>query len=116
MDLIYFKEDEFDNFKKMDKDFLRLLDQCRHAAQTPFRITSDYRNKRKNKDVGGSPDSAHLYGYAVDIACSNSVARSSIIRAALSVGITRIGVGSNFLHLDIADRYITKPDNVIWTY
>jgi len=116
MDLIYFKEGEFDNFKKMDKDFLCLLDKARHIAQTPFKITSDYRSKKKNKAVGGSPDSAHLYGYAIDLACSNSIARSAIIRAALSVGITRIGVGSNFLHLDIADRYITKPANVIWTY
>jgi seryl-tRNA synthetase len=49
----------------------------------PMIITSDYRNKKKNKEVGGAP---------------------------------RIGVASNFLHFDIADRYTTKPKNVLWVY
>lgn len=116
MELVYFKESEFDNFGKMDKDFLLLLDKVRHISGVPMTINSDYRTKKKNKEVGGKPDSAHLYGYAVDVDCSNGVARSLLIRAALDVGITRIGIGSTFLHFDIAERYITKPANVIWTY
>jgi len=116
MVLMYFNAKEFDNFEKMDSEFLRLLDEVRHLSGVPMIITSDYRNKNKNKEVNGSPDSAHLYGWAVDVACANSIARMALIKAALEVGITRIGVASNFLHFDIADRYSTKPKNVIWTY
>lgn len=116
MDLIYFDREEFDNFDKMDSEFLKLLDKIRHISGVPMIITSDYRTKKKNKEVGGKPDSAHLYGWAVDVACANGVARMALIKAALEVGITRIGVAKNFLHFDIADRYSTKPKNVIWTY
>jgi zinc D-Ala-D-Ala carboxypeptidase len=111
-----FEKDEFDNFEKMDKAFLNILDEIRHISGVPMIITSDYRNKKKNKEVGGAPDSAHLYGYAVDVACSNSVARMALINASLECGVTRIGVASNFLHFDIADRYTTKPKNVLWVY
>lgn len=116
MDLIYFDKEEFDNFEKMDSEFLKLLDEIRHLSGVTMIITSDYRTKKKNKEVKGSPDSAHLYGWAVDVACANSIARMALIKAAIEVGITRIGVASNFLHFDIADRYSTKPKNVIWTY
>ena len=112
----YFEKDEFDNFEKMNKAFLNILDEIRHYSGVPMIITSDYRSKKKNKEVNGSPDSAHLYGYAVDVACSNSVARMALINAALECGVTRIGVASNFLHFDIADRYTTKPKNVLWVY
>lgn len=113
---MYFDREEFDNFDKMDKEFLQLLDKVRHLSGVPMVITSDWRSKKKNKEVNGKPDSAHLYGYAVDVACSNSVARMALIKAAIEVGITRIGVADNFIHLDIADRYTTKPPNVLWTY
>lgn len=117
MKLRHFKADEFDHFDKMDEAFLLLLDEVRERSGVPMVISSDYRTKKKNRAVGGSPDSAHLYGYAVDVKVRNSVARMAIIKAALEVGITRIGVADSFVHLDIADRYLTsKPPNVLWTY
>ena len=34
-------------------------------------VTSQYRDKRKNKDVGGAEDSSHMYGLAADYVLKN---------------------------------------------
>ena len=125
MDLKYFDISEFDSPDlpssgiNMDSGFLQLLDECRETAGIPFKITSGYRTKEYNqslKDRGykASKNSAHLKGFAVDIAATDSVTRHKIISAALSVGINRIGVAKTFVHLDTDPE---KPaQNCIWTY
>lgn len=45
----------------------QLLEPIRLHTNTPIRITSGYRSKPLNQLVKGSPTSAHLTGYAVDI-------------------------------------------------
>ena len=115
----YFKYSEFDSPDllgsglKMDKVTLEKLDRCRGLADIPFIITSGVRTIAHNKKCGGVSDSSHLKGYAVDIRCSNSSDRFKIINSALEVGFTRIGISSNFIHLDY-DPY--KVSQVIWTY
>ena len=39
--------------KLMDKRFLELLDNARDIAGVPFKITSGYRTKAHNREVGG---------------------------------------------------------------
>jgi zinc D-Ala-D-Ala carboxypeptidase len=102
----------------MDKDFLSMLDNARDIAKTPFRITSGYRTKEHNiaiyKKLGKKPiKSSHLKGVACDIACNDSRARFLIINALLEAGFTRIGIASNFIHVD---SDCEKSQNVIWTY
>ena len=102
----------------MDKDFLSMLDNARDIAKTPFKITSGYRTKEHNiaiyKKLGKKPiESSHLKGVACDIACSDSRARFLIINALLEAGFTRIGISSNFIHVD---SDCEKSQNVIWTY
>ena len=114
-----FKIEEFDSpdligsGELMDKDFLFMLDKARDLANTSFVITSGYRTKEHNAKVGGVSDSSHCKGMAADIACSDSRKRSNIITALLSVGLTRIGVASSFIHVD---NDLNKSQDVIWTY
>ena len=97
----------------MDKDFLSILDNARDIAKTPFKITSGYRTKEHNVNVGGVEGSSHTKGVACDIACSDSRARYIIIQSLLEAGFTRIGIASNFIHVD---SDCEKSQNVIWTY
>jgi uncharacterized protein YcbK (DUF882 family) len=76
-------------------------------------VTSGFRCPKHNKEVGGSATSSHLKGLAWDVAVDNSRLRYRVIQSALTRGITRIGVGKGFLHLDI-DR--AKDQRVIWLY
>lgn len=105
--------DEVGSGKKMHTDILEMLDQVRDKFDKPIRINSGYRTEKHNAKVGGTPNSSHLKGLAVDIACNNSVDRYHLINCLLDVGFTRIGVGNTFIHVDI-DK--DKSKEVIWTY
>ncbi len=115
----YFDYEEFDSPDKpgsgeefMDKCLLKKLNKCREEAGMPLTINSGYRTVEHNEEINGNSNSSHLRGYAVDIACNDSVSRLKIIKSALRVGFRRIGVGETFIHLD------TDPVSVdcIWTY
>ena len=115
----YFKVTEFASPDEpgsgfnMDKDFVCLLDKARELAGVPFRITSGYRSEKHNKKVGGVKHSSHLRGLAVDIYTPDSNTRFLILDSLFRVGLTRFGLGENFIHVD-ADEL--KPSNVVWTY
>lgn len=121
----YFRYSEFDSpdapgsgEEHMDREFLRLLDQARAIAGVAFRITSGYRTAEYHQDLTDrgyptSTDSAHLQGCAADIEVKNSRHRYLIIRALLTVGLNRIGIGRTFVHVDNLE---TKTEDLIWTY
>ena len=55
-----------------------VLDPIREAWGQPLIVTSGYRSPQLNAAVGGVPTSAHMEGYAVDIAlCSWSTRKIS---------------------------------------
>ncbi len=99
--------------ERMDYDLLKMLDQAREEAGVPFKITSGYRCAEHNAAVGGVKDSAHVYGFAVDIAALSSPARYAVVRALLMLGARRVGIADTFVHVDVDDA---KPDRVMWTY
>ena len=115
----HFKLSEFDcptkkgSGEKMDKEFLYLLDLARGVAGVPFKITSGYRTKQHNKDIGGVSNSSHLKGLAVDISVSDSRRRSIVLNALISVGFNRIGIAKTFIHVDSSKE---KSQNVVWVY
>jgi len=124
MELKYFKLKEFESpdlpgsGDKMDLAFLQKLDKCRELAGVPFKITSGFRTAAYNINLGKrgykiAKNSPHLKGVAADIVASTSDIRYRIITSALAVGITRIGIGKTFIHLDTD---ATKSQNVIWHY
>tara|TARA_R100000808_G_C2103931_1_gene120170 strand:- start:450 stop:803 length:354 start_codon:yes stop_codon:yes gene_type:complete len=104
--------DEKDSGKNMRHDFLEMLDFAREEAQIPFKITSGFRTTTHNRKVGGVENSSHTKGCAADISCNNSIARSTMVRALVNVGFTRLGIASSFIHVD---NDPDKPD-AIWLY
>lgn len=109
----YFKPNEIVGLKP---ELVQMLDKARGLAGVPFSISSGFRTPDKNSAVGGVENSAHLLGKAVDIHCGSSVHRLKMLTALLSVGFTRMGIGSDFIHVDIGTDADNLPQNVCWTY
>lgn len=115
----YFTEKEFNkcspscSISDMDSEFMELLDKLRETAGIPLVINCAYRSKEWDKKKGRSGNSAHTKGVAVDIRCNDSSNRFKIIKAAVELGIPRIGIDGSFIHID---NDPTLPQNVIWTY
>lgn len=86
----------------ISRPFVGLLDQARELVGIPFRVSSGFRCKAHNRQVGGSPDSEHLVGFAADILATDSETRFLVVSAALQVGIRRIGVNPHFVHLGVS--------------
>lgn len=100
-------------YDDMQDGFLRRLEQARAIADTPFTITSAIRCPEWNRKVGGVDSSAHVEGWAVDVAATTGGQRFTIMQAAMDAGFNRIGIAGNFIHMDCDPR---KPANVVWTY
>lgn len=116
--LKYFDIDEFKckcgcGLNIIDENLIRLLDEAREKSGVPFRINSACRCRTHNAVVGGKPSSSHLFGKAVDIACVDSRNRFLMINALLDVGFNRIGIATNFIHVDNDPN---KDEDVIWKY
>ena len=115
----YFNYSEFDSpdvqgsGQLMDKELLEMLDDVRDKFDKPIHINSGYRTPQHNEAVGGTENSSHLRGFAVDIACDNSIDRFDLINCLLDVGFSRIGVAKTFIHADIDPD---KAQGVMWTY
>ena len=117
----YFSEQEFRKCdppcdrESMEQDFLDVMDDIRRRARIPLVINCAYRSREYDKKKGRSGNSAHTQGLAVDIRCNTSENRLKIVKAALECGITRIGIGKTFIHIDMGER-VGLPANVMWHY
>jgi hypothetical protein len=116
----YFSWSEFDSpdakgsgQEMMDEAFIHKLDGIRAEAGFPFIITSGYRTPEHNAKVGGVANSSHIKGFAADIAAVTTSQKTAIAEAAIRHGVTRIGWGNSFIHLDIDP---SKTQNVVWGY
>ena len=114
----YFRQEDFAcrcgcGFDTIDEGLVGILDNLRLSLDAPIIVTSGCRCKYQNKKIGGTEDSAHLKGKAVDIHMRNSQLRYKLIKEAIRLGIVRIGIGRKFIHLDID---IDLPTEVAWVY
>ena len=116
MNLKHFKREEFDcevsGTNNMEMEFLEKLDELRAWCGFPFVITSGYRHPtlhpiEKRKDVPGT----HAQGIAADIKITNAADRLTLVKNAVQLGFTGIGVADDFVHVDTRG---TTP--VMWTY
>lgn len=89
--------------------------ELEHRLGMEVTITSGYRDPEHNRDVGGVEGSEHTYDPAqgVDILCKRSVTRFRMLRELFDMGVQRIGIGKDFLHVGIATD---KPQAVAWVY
>ena len=105
----YFKPHEFQccckydcglGFAQMNPDFLEKIEFARMLADVPFSLNSAIRCEKHNSDVGGSPDSSHMLGLALDIRTPDSRARYKILYGLIKAGFNRIGIYETFIHVD----------------
>jgi uncharacterized protein YcbK (DUF882 family) len=116
-DINYFTDEEFEcpccHRQLIDQRMVSMLDSVRKAIGRPINITSGYRCLLHNMYLMASSTSSHRKGLAVDIACTMPGYRYILLRALIAVGFVRIGIGPNFIHVDVDPG---KLQDRIWTY
>ena len=112
----YFDKSEFNNFEMMDEKLLSMLDKMREIYGHPIKITSSYRSPEHPIEAAKENPGEHAYGAAVDIVSVGGEATFKLVKAAMEVGFTRIGVSrkNNFVHVGIG--YPDAPKITLWTY
>ncbi len=115
MKLKYFKLSDFDcqvtGENKMDPIFLSRLDELREKCGFPFIINSGYRSPKHHIEARKNAPGVHSIGVAADIRVNNGFQRAVIIREAVRLGFTGIGVAKGFVHVDIRTSGISA-----WSY
>ena len=96
-----------------DEDFLKILNLVRHSYGKAIQLNSAYRCRDHNEAVGGKKTSAHRKGKAVDIRCESDADRWKLVNLLIKHGVTRIGVGKDFIHADVDQL---KNKERMWVY
>lgn len=118
-DIKFFQSNEFDSPDvpgsglKMNLDFVAKLDRIRSKLKQPMFINSGFRTPEHNARVGGVDSSSHEIGRAADIRTPSAAMRHQLITLAFAEGISRIGIGQTFVHLDSSEHH---PQQVVWVY
>lgn len=76
-------ESAFENLKRLAD----ALETVRMVLRKPILITSGYRSKELNRMVGGSKNSAHMFGMAADFICPQFGTPLEVCRAVAKHGI-----------------------------
>ena len=86
----------------IDTELVKVLQKIRSHFGKAVTITSAYRTPVKNKAVGGTIYSQHLYGRAADIKVKGIAPKSVAAYAEkLLPGKGGIGIYSTFTHIDV---------------
>lgn len=97
----------------LHKELVERLIMAQRYAGFQFTITSAYRSQAHERSKGRKGTSSHCRGLAVDVSARDSHTRYKIVLAAAFANIPRIGIGENFIHLDIDE---TKAHPIIFHY
>lgn len=97
-----------------DPALVALCDTLRDAVDAPLGITSGLRCTFWNDHEHGEPQSGHLTGTEVDLACPTSRFRFRLLQAIFSRNVTRVGIGKTFVHVGLSTTPL--PQSVVWTY
>jgi|TARA_A100001515_G_scaffold137910_1_gene131000 zinc D-Ala-D-Ala carboxypeptidase len=112
----YFTKEEFvckeTGENEIEEELIFALDELREHCGFPFVITSGYRSPDHPIELKKKTPGTHAQGIAADIAVSSGLQRYIIVKNAIKLGFTGIGVAGGFVHVDI--RATDTP--VMWTY
>ena len=98
----------------LDKELVNILDKARGLSNTPYKITSGYRSPEQNKKVGGVSNSSHTKGLAVDLACTDNIKRTLILKGLYNCGSDLfIEICKSHIHVDI-DKSIHSLGQTMW--
>jgi len=113
----YFEADEFEcphcGKVLVSRRVYEALTRLRFETGAPVIVTSGYRCSEYNRRIGGVPQSAHTKGLAADVLVRGSGMRFDYLRILLELGVERLGIAEDFIHLDFD---YSKPYPVVWTY
>jgi len=103
------------NWETVSPAAIKLLDNARTLAGTPFQITSNYRTPDHSVAVGGICNDAHTENpcTAFDIAYSTHQQRAAILIACIKAGFERWGWNdkNNHVHVDCSPHL---PSPACW--
>lgn len=86
----------------VDSELVSVLQKIRNHFGASVTITSAYRTPTRNKNVGGTIYSQHLYGRAADIKIKNiSPAKVAAYAEKLLPNKGGIGIYDTFTHVDV---------------
>jgi uncharacterized protein YcbK (DUF882 family) len=85
------------------------LERLRFLVGKPIIILSGYRCQRRNREVGGTPKSQHLYGRAADIRVEGMRGLELFLEA-LRCEFGGIGLYPDFVHVDVR----REPFRALW--
>lgn len=95
----------------IDDELVNILDTIREEIKSPVIITSGYRCKKHNIEIGGAPQSKHMLGIAADI-ISPKLTLKELFRITENILGNRGGLGyypaRGFIHID------TRKEAVRW--
>lgn len=104
--------------KELAPDLAARLDELRERLNRPVVLTSGLRCAYWNAAVGGAPDSRHLYGRAVDIACADPAERRALVATILlwpSELMPYVEIAPQHVHMDLDCRVPDWPWLVLGT-
>jgi uncharacterized protein YcbK (DUF882 family) len=85
----------------MDAQFIHKLQLARTWAGIPFRINSGFRCPQHNYNIGGAPNSLHLYGEAADTDIGGQSRNAYLILFGLhEAGFRRFKLYPKHIHVD----------------
>jgi len=83
---------------------LQLAQKLREHLGKPIVIHSAYRTTEYNRKIGGSPNSRHLLGEAIDVRAVLGLTIDQLASSGRAVGFTGIGKYPWGCHFDIRDK------------
>lgn len=121
----YFSEDEQScpccGVNGLKPSFIKRLNQLRHNVGFALLMSSGYRCRNHNSDIGGAEDSSHILGRGGDLVVSRHKA-FRVLEEAPKLGFTGIGLhqkgetNERIIHLDDLTNEPGRPRPTIWTY
>lgn len=114
-EFMFFKRSDFDcqqtGENRMEDEFIHKLDALREKCGWPFFVTSGYRDPSHSIERKKSKGGTHTMGIAADIRVTNGKQRHEIVKHAMAMGFTGIGIAKTFVHVDMRE-----DTPVLWAY